>query len=55
MNESEETEEKHSPLTLPAARVAGLAQLLANISWTPRDARYTTPLPHPTTPFYIRK
>ena len=36
-NESEETEEiKHSPLTLPATRIAGLAQLYANISWTPQ-------------------
>ena len=37
-NESEETEEiKNIPtFPLPATRIAGLAQLQANISWTPR-------------------
>ena len=37
-NESEETGEiKHiTPLPLPATRIAGLTQLEANISWTPR-------------------
>ena len=37
-NESEETEEMKTfpPLPLPARRIGGLAQLLANISWTPR-------------------
>ena len=48
MNESEETKEiKNIPtLPLPAARIADLAQLYANISWI----RYMTPLPHPITP-----
>ena len=38
INESEETEENKNipPLPLPAARTAGLAQLKASISWTPR-------------------
>ena len=38
MNDSEETEEiKTFPLLpLPAARIAGLAQLQVNISWTPQ-------------------
>ena len=37
-NESEETEEikKIPPLPLPATMIAGLTQLYANISWTPR-------------------
>ena len=37
-NESEETEVKppHPPLPLPATRIAGLAQLKANLSWTPQ-------------------
>ena len=35
-NESEETEEKNiPPLPLLATRIAGLAQLYANISWMP--------------------
>ena len=36
------------PLPLPAARVAGLAQSVGH----PGDARYTTPLPYPTTPYF---
>ena len=53
-NETEETEEIKifPPLPLPATRIAALAQLEANISWTPVDVRYPTPLPHPTTPKY---
>ena len=37
-NESEETEEIKTfpPLPLPTTRIAGLAQLEANISWTPQ-------------------
>ena len=36
-NESEETRNKNiPPLALPATRIAGLAQLEANISWRPR-------------------
>ena len=37
-NESDETEEikKNPPLALPATRIVGLAQLEANISWTPQ-------------------
>ena len=37
-NESEETEEIKTfpPLPLPTTRIAGLAQLYANISWTPQ-------------------
>ena len=36
-NESEETGEINiTPLPLPAKRIAGLTQLEANISWTPR-------------------
>ena len=37
-NESEETEEIKTfpPLPLPAKRIAGLAQLEANISWMPQ-------------------
>ena len=37
--EREETDLKNKnipPLPLPTTRIAGLAQLLANISWTPR-------------------
>ena len=51
-NESEETEEIKifPPLPLPATRIAGLAQMEANISWSPGDVRYLTPSPHPTTP-----
>ena len=44
INESEETEEINNnnkknnipPLPLPATRIAGLAQLSANLSWTPQ-------------------
>ena len=36
-NESEETEKINiAPLPLPATKIAGLAQLSSNISWTPR-------------------
>ena len=35
-NESEETEEIIPPLPLTASRIAGLAQLEANIRWTPQ-------------------
>ena len=42
-NESEETEERKNitSLPLPATRIAGLAQLSANISWTPRVTKDT--------------
>ena len=50
--ENEETEEIKNiyPLPLPTARIAGLVQMSANTSWTPSDAKYTTSLPHQTTP-----
>ena len=52
MNGSDEREEIKNipPLPLPAARIAGLAQLQANIILRPGDVRYTKPLLHPTTP-----
>ena len=42
-NESEETEEIKTfpPLPLPTTRIAGLAQLYANISWTPQWCKMT--------------
>ena len=54
MNDSEEAEEiKTFPLPLPAARIAGLAQLMScqPISVRrPSDVRDMTRLSHPTTP-----
>ena len=52
-NESEETEEIKTsprPLSLPATRIAGLAQLKPISVGRPSDIRYTTPSRHPTTP-----
>ena len=52
-NEREETEEiiiikKHSPLPLPATRIASLTNRKQISAVRPGDVRYTTPLPHPT-------
>ena len=50
MNESEETEEikKIPPLSLPATRIAGPAQQLAESQLDAPVTQDTTPLPHPT-------
>ena len=48
-NKKKQQQQNIPPLTLPAARIAGLAQLEANISWTPRW-HDTWHLRHPAPP-----
>ena len=55
MNESKKREEIKAfpPLPLPAARIAGLVQLKANISWTPRRHKIHDAFASPDHPHYF--